>query len=52
MQIKSFLAGAAIALVAGIGTAAAAGVFSTLDGIAAKKLTPQEMGTHLRAVAP
>ena len=44
MRIKLVAAGAAIALAATIGTAAAAGQFSTLEGIAAQALTPQEMG--------
>ena len=39
MQIKSILAGAAMALAAGIGTATAADQFTTLAGIAAQPLT-------------
>ena len=39
MHIKSILAGAAMALVAGIGTATAADQFTTLAGIAAQPLT-------------
>ena len=44
MRIKLFAAGAAIALAATIGSASAADQFSTLEGIAADALTPQEMG--------
>ena len=44
MHIKSILSAAAIALAATIGSASAADQFSTLDGIAAQAMTPQEMG--------
>ena len=44
MQIKLFVSAAAIALVAGVGSASAADQFQTLEGIAADALTPQEMG--------
>ena len=44
MQIKSILAAAAIALAASVGSASAAEQFSTLEGITAEALTPQEMG--------
>ena len=44
MHIKSILAGAAIALVAGVGSASAADQFSTLEGIAAEAMAPRAMG--------
>ena len=44
MRIKLFAAGAAIALAATIGSASAADQFSTLGGIAAEAMAPQEMG--------
>ena len=44
MQIKLFVSAAAIALVAGLGSASAAEPFNTLEGITAAALTPQEMG--------
>ena len=44
MQIKLFVSAAAIALVAGLASASAAGQFSTLEGIAAVALTQPEMG--------
>ncbi len=44
MQIKSIVAGAAIVVAATIGSAFAADQFSTIKGIAADALTPQEMG--------
>ena len=44
MYIKTILAGAALALAATIGSASAAEQFSTLAGITAEALTPQEMG--------
>lgn len=44
MHIRSILAGAAIALAASVGLASAAEQFSTLEGISADVMTPQEMG--------
>jgi hypothetical protein len=44
MGIKLFSAGAAIALAATIGTASAAEQFSTIEGIAAQRMTQLEMG--------
>ncbi len=44
MQIKSILAGAAIALVAGLGSAYAADQFTTLDGVQAQPMNTAEMG--------
>ena len=44
MHIKSILAGTAIALVAGVGSAFAADQFSTLEGIAAEAMDPRAMG--------
>ena len=44
MQIKSILAGAAIALAASVGSASAAEQLSTLEGITAQAMTPQELG--------
>ena len=45
MQIKSIVAGAAIALAATIGSASAAEQFATLEGIPGTTLTTQEMAT-------
>ena len=47
MRIKSILAAAAIALAATIGSASAADQFTTLKGIEAHAMTPQEMGAIL-----
>ncbi len=44
MHIRSIVAGAAIALVATVGSVSAADHFTTLAGITADALTPQEMG--------
>ncbi len=49
MQIKSIVAGAAIALAASVGSASAADQYSTLEGIAAQAMTPQEMGAVVGA---
>ena len=49
MHIKSILSAAAIALAATIGSASAADQFTTLDGITAQALTPQEMGVVIGA---
>ncbi len=43
MQIKSILAGAAIAWAGSVGSAAVAEQFTTLDGISAEMLSPMEM---------
>ena len=43
MQIKSIVAGAAIALVAAVGSASAADLFATLDGVSAESLSSVEM---------
>ena len=51
MQIKSILAGAAIALAASVGSASAAEQFATLDGVSAAEMTPQEMGVVVGASA-
>ncbi len=51
MQIKSILAGAAIALLAGLGAASAAEQFATLEGVSAETLSPAELararGAHI-----
>ncbi len=51
MQIKSIVAGAAIALAATIGSASAGDEFSTLGGVSAESLSSVEMaavvGAHL-----
>ena len=56
MQIKLFVSAAAIALVAGLGSASAGDQYSTLEGIAAQAMTPQEMGAvvgaHVLIVTP
>ncbi len=44
MQIKLLVSAAAIALVASVGSVSAADQFSTLEGITAAAMTPQEMG--------
>ncbi len=44
MHIKSILAGTAMTLAAGIGTASAAEQFTTLDGVAAVPMTSEHMG--------
>ncbi len=44
MHIKSILAGTAIALVAGVGSAWAGDEFATLDGVAAVPMTSEHMG--------
>ncbi len=43
MQIKSILAGAAIALAASVGSAYAADPFTTLDGVQAQPMNTAEM---------
>ena len=43
MQIKSILAGAAIALAASVGSAYAADQFATLDGVQAQPMNTAEM---------
>ena len=43
MQIKTILAGAAIALAAGVGSASAGDEFSTLDGIAVAPMNAMEL---------
>ena len=45
MQIKSILAGAAIALAASIGSASAADQFTTLHGITAEPMRAEELGS-------
>ncbi len=54
MQIKSILAGAAIALLVGLGAASAAEQFATLDGISAETLSSAELasvkGVHVYVV--
>ncbi len=56
MRIKLIAAGAAIALAASVGSASAADQYSTLEGIAAQAMTPQEMGAvvgaHVLIVTP
>ena len=44
MHIKSIVAGAALAVIATVGSAAAADQFVTLEGLTVDALTPQEMG--------
>ena len=44
MRIKLIAAGAAIALAASVGSASAADQFTTLDGVTAQGMTPQELG--------
>ena len=56
MQIKSSLAGAAIALVAGLGAASAADQFATLAGVEAQTMSSHAMGvvvgSHFLAITP
>ena len=49
MRIKTLASAAAIALAATVGSASAAERFTTLEGIAADALTPQEMGVVIGA---
>ena len=49
MQIKSILAGAAIALVAGVGTASADEEFATLSGISADVMSAGELAAVVGA---
>ena len=49
MRYKLIAAGAAIALAATVGSASAAERFTTMEGIAAQALTPQEMGVVIGA---
>ena len=51
MHIKSIVAGAAIALASTVGSASAADQFSTLEGVTADAMTPQEMGVVTGAAA-
>ena len=52
MQIKSILTGTAIALIAGVGSASAGEEFTTLEGITADAITPQEMGQVIGGDGP
>ncbi len=56
MQIKSSLAGAAIALVAGLGAASAADQFATLAGVEAQTMSSHAMGlvvgSHFLTITP
>ena len=52
MNIKSILAGAAIALAASVGSASAADQFSTLDGVPAASMSARDMAAVRGTATP